>query len=218
MSSNCASTALGPKHRAADCRRKSGCQNCHKRHHTSLCEKEPEQIFVATGKGSVIYPVVVVEAEGVKCRALLDTGAGSSYASEALLDRLKKRPQRKEYKRIEMMMETTDRMIEVYDLTIKNVKGGFQLNTEVIKVNRSRLLSLKNPRYNNIVSSFPHPKGVKMDDVDLKEDLPVQLILGTSEDAKIKTETKPRVGNPGEPIAHTFWMDYHIPWRRDRPD
>ena len=117
-----------------------------------------------------------------------------------------------------MMMETTDRMIEVYDLTIKNVKGGFQLNTEVTKVNRSRLLSLKNPRYNNIVSSFPHPKGVKMDDVDLKEDLPVQLILGTSEDAKIKTETKPRVGNPGEPIAHTFWMDYHIPWRRDRPD
>ena len=26
---------------------------------------------------TLIYPVVVVEVEGVKCRALIDTGAGS---------------------------------------------------------------------------------------------------------------------------------------------
>ena len=41
------------------------------------------------GKSTVIYPVVVVEVQGVKCRALPDTGAGSSYASAALIDRLK---------------------------------------------------------------------------------------------------------------------------------
>ena len=36
-------------------------------------------------EGSMIYPVVVVVVDGIKCRALLDTGAGSSYASAALV-------------------------------------------------------------------------------------------------------------------------------------
>ena len=34
----------------------------------------------------VIHPVVVVKVNNIMCRALLDTGAGSSYASDALLD------------------------------------------------------------------------------------------------------------------------------------
>ena len=41
------------------------------------------------GKSTVIYPVVVIEVQGVKCRALPDSGAGSSYASAAFIDRLK---------------------------------------------------------------------------------------------------------------------------------
>ena len=45
------------------------------------------------GNSTVIYPVVVVEVQGVKCRALLDTGAGCSYASAALIDHLKIRTQ-----------------------------------------------------------------------------------------------------------------------------
>jgi len=40
------------------------------------------------GKSTVIYPVVIVEVQEVKCRALLDAGAGSSYASAALIDSL----------------------------------------------------------------------------------------------------------------------------------
>lgn len=49
-------------------------------------------MLVATGKGSVTYPVVVVSVGGIHYRALLDTGAGSSYASAALLHRLGKQP------------------------------------------------------------------------------------------------------------------------------
>ena len=44
------------------------------------------------GLEQVIYPVVVVDVNGVKCRALLDTGVGSSYASSAILDHLGIRP------------------------------------------------------------------------------------------------------------------------------
>ena len=40
--------------------------------------KKPEHMLVATGKSSVTYPVVVVEVCGIRCRALLDTGAGNS--------------------------------------------------------------------------------------------------------------------------------------------
>ena len=42
--------------------------------------------MLATGEGSVVYPVVVMEVEGIRCRALLDTGAGSSYALASLIE------------------------------------------------------------------------------------------------------------------------------------
>ena len=41
-----------------------------------------------TTEGSVTYPLVVVKVNGIKCRALFNTGAGSSYASSTLIDRL----------------------------------------------------------------------------------------------------------------------------------
>ena len=46
--------------------------------HSSLCEKA-DTLLVASSSENVIYPVVVVRVKGVRCRALLDTVAGSSY-------------------------------------------------------------------------------------------------------------------------------------------
>ena len=98
----------GAKHRAADCHSKSKCQKCNGKHHTSICEQGMQQIMLATStevaKETVTYPVVVVKVNGIKCRALLDTGAGSSYASSTLVDLIGKKPLRVEHKRIEMMM------------------------------------------------------------------------------------------------------------------
>ena len=87
----------GSKHRANDCKIKTSCQKCQRRHHTSICDTrfdaKGNPLLIATGAPTpqVIYPVVVVDVEGTKCRTLLDTGAGSSYASAVLLDRLPKR-------------------------------------------------------------------------------------------------------------------------------
>ena len=75
------------------------------------------------------------------------------------------------------------------------------MDTEVTKVERGELLTLDNPKYKEMIAKFPHLKGVIMDDVTDKPELPVHLILGTSEYAKIKTETSPRIGRPGEPVA-----------------
>jgi hypothetical protein len=35
--------------------------------------------------GDAILPVVVVKVDGITCRALVDSGAGSSYASAKLI-------------------------------------------------------------------------------------------------------------------------------------
>jgi hypothetical protein len=60
--------------------------------------KEQQPLLTTTESSDIplAYPVVVVNVEGVKCRALLDTGAGSSYASAALLNRLTNRKRHKE--------------------------------------------------------------------------------------------------------------------------
>ena len=72
-------------------------------------------MMVAT-EALVIYPAVVVKVNNITCRALLDTGAGSSYASSALLEELNMQPFRKETKQIEMMMRSTVRKNDVFEV------------------------------------------------------------------------------------------------------
>ena len=45
-----------------------------------------------------------------------------------------------------------------------------------------------------------------MNDTDEKEQLPVHIILGASEFAKIKMEKSPQVGKIGEPFAELTKM------------
>ena len=49
-----------------------------------------------------------------------------------------------------------------------------------------------------------------MEDKDSKDIMPVHLILGASDYAKIKTETAPRVGALGEPIGEKTKLGWTI--------
>ena len=69
-------------------------------------------------KSLVIHSVLVVKVINIMCRVLLDTGAGSSYASAALLDRLKLKPIKKETRNMDMMMCSTTKKLEIYDVEI----------------------------------------------------------------------------------------------------
>ena len=59
--------------------------------------------MLASTESSVIYPLTIINVNGIKCRALLDTGSESSHASEAIIDLLKINPVRKDYKTIETL-------------------------------------------------------------------------------------------------------------------
>ena len=84
---------------------------------------------------------------GVKRRAFLDTGAGSSYTSSALVNLIHSKPIKKEFKRIEMMLGSVNKIISIHNLTIHNLEADFQLRTERTKVDRKTLLRLNNSRY-----------------------------------------------------------------------
>ena len=78
--------------------------------------------------------------DGVKCRALLNTGAGSSYISASLINLLGKKPNKTEYERIDMMLCSTNQKIEGYNVKISSIHVTFEMNTRASKVDRSVLL------------------------------------------------------------------------------
>ena len=100
-----------------------------------------------------------------------------------------------------MMLGSVKKVVSVYNLSISNLEGDFKFNIEVTKVDRNELLTLPNSRYRETLAKFPHLNGVKMHDNDEKPELPVRLILGASEYARIKTKTKPKIGQPSKPVA-----------------
>ena len=136
----------GTRHRADECKGKLRCQICDRKHHTSICHEQENQanpLLVATGipTGNVTYPVVVVEVEGIKCCTLSDTGAGSSYASAALLDRISSIGHKKEVRKIEMLLGASTREVELATITISDVNRKFSMPVEVTKVDKRNCLS-----------------------------------------------------------------------------
>ena len=99
----------------------------------------------------VIYPVVVVEVGGIQCRALLDTGAGSSYASAALLNVVKSRPRQSQVRTIEMMLGVQTKRVELSLSKVESLKKDFSLEVEVTRVEKPKLLEIDNPGYSEIL-------------------------------------------------------------------
>ena len=164
----------------------------------------------AANNTTVIHPVVVIKVEGVKCRALLDTGSSSNYMSSTLLDLIKKNPVRQEHKSIETLLGTSVQNINVYEVEISDVAEKFSIKSEVNGVARKVPLNLPNPKYQEVVHANAHLKGVRMEDNDIKEILPVHVILGASSYSVIKTSTPTRVGKAGEPIAEKTSLGWVI--------
>ncbi|XP_057302720.1 uncharacterized protein LOC130636888 [Hydractinia symbiolongicarpus] len=200
----------GSGHRAVNCPSRIRCQHCKNKHHTSLCSKVTRTPSLATTQDPVIYPTVMVQVNGVKCLALLDIGAGSSYASNILINRLSMKPKKTEVKRIEMMLHTSKKKIEIFNVTISSLDETFTINIEVSKIEKSALLSIPNPRFSDLKKNYRHLKNVYIAGYHAKEEVPVHLILGASDFARIKTRTAPRIGSSGEPVAELTKLGWTI--------
>ena len=111
-------------------------------------------------------------------------------------------------------MSSTTRKLEIYDVEVSELSEKFKINSPVYIVEKSTLLSLPNPKYKAILDQYKHLRGVNMNDDDTKPELPIHMILGASDYARIIVPEMPRVWSPGEPAAELTrfgWVGYHVP-------
>lgn len=188
-------------HRASDCKSRS-CFKCNGRHHTSICDKDKTQPMYTTINDTVIYPVVLVYVNGIKCRALLDSGAGGNYMSSSLAAKIKEPPKRREQRRIEMLMHKTSTNVKVFDIDVSSTHSEFKITVEAACTsNKEVLLHVPNPHYKRLQLSYEYLRNLKFYDHDSKEELPVHLILGVDAYCRLKERKEPKIGEPGQPIA-----------------
>ena len=199
----------GAKHRAAECRSAKTCLKCKSKHLASICDKladSKSEPMLLTTEANVTYPIAIIKVNGVKCRGLSGSGSGSSYISESFTDLLKINPVRKEYKTIETLTNFTTKKLKIYNLKVENLDENFSFQTELNKLEREVLITLPNPKYNEMIETYDHLKGIKMNERDTKPELPIHAILGASDYVKIKMQKCPRVRKINEPIAEQTKM------------
>ena len=63
-----------------------------------------------------------------------------------------------------MMLGASSRVMEVYRVKLNSVRGNFEMEAEVTKVEKPHFMMIGNPRYKKLVEKHPHLKGVTMDE------------------------------------------------------
>ena len=92
----------GTKHQANECKSENTCRTYKRKHHTSICKKAQDVVLNTNERNtSVTQPVVIFSVDCIKCRALLDTGAGSSYIVSTIVSKLNKKPVRRDATKLE---------------------------------------------------------------------------------------------------------------------
>jgi hypothetical protein len=144
--------------------------------------------------------VVVVRINGYKFRALLDSGASHCYASTTAIDLSGAKVKLTSLCQIAMLTGITTRTMQVYNVQVISLANDFSLNVNLTKIENRELLSLENPHYSTLIQEYEHLKEVHMDDDDLN-DLPIHLVFGANDYAKIRTGEKLLMGRMGQPVA-----------------
>lgn len=80
-----------------------------------------------------------------------------------------------------MMLQNTTKTIKFYEVKLTEESSDCKAKIEMNAVERNVLRSIPNPHYNEVTAANTHLQGIRMDDENLKENLPVHVILGTIE-------------------------------------
>ena len=83
---------------------------------------------------------------------------------------------------------------------MSDTKGNYTIPISANRIDRAELLRVENPNYREMIGKYSHLKGMDIEDTDTKSLLPVHVILGASDYAKIKTSTSQRTRSIGEPV------------------
>jgi hypothetical protein len=97
------------------------------------------------------------------------------------------------------MGATTTKMSQ-FDLSFEALKGGFVLNARATMIKNPEQLLVDNPHLDKRIEAHQHLRDIEFEDQQTKEKLPVHIILGANEYAKIRT-SQVRIGRQGEPVA-----------------
>ncbi|CAB3980105.1 Hypothetical predicted protein [Paramuricea clavata] len=146
---------------------------------------------------TVIHPIVAVKVGGMKTH---------SYVSARLVELTQASEVKKETRRIATLMGTSTSKFSQYDIRLESVKGNFELEARVTKIEKSELLSLENSHNYELIKNYAHLRDIELVDVATKQNLALTEfgVLGANEYAKIRTSIQSRIGRQGEPITeHT---------------
>lgn len=77
------------------------------------------------------------------------------------------------------------------EVTIKNLEDKFKFFTERNAVDNDVLLNVSNSYCGTMITKYPHLMGIKMNGNQTKATLPIHIVIGAREFAKIKTQERP---------------------------
>ena len=80
-----------------------------------------------------------------------------------------------------MMLCSTTQKVQSYEMKVASVDRKFEMTTRISQVDKSVLLTVPNPNFEELIHKYSHLKGVVMDDNDKKSELPIHVILGVRE-------------------------------------
>ena len=91
--------------------------------------------------GEGIFPVVIVNVNNVMCRALIDSGAGSSYASAKLINALKIKSCEIRNQPADMLLTSQTARMEFYDAKVSSLDGSYEMKVRLTKVEKEGLFT-----------------------------------------------------------------------------
>ena len=94
-----------------------------------------------------------------------------------------------------MLMVSQVAHLETCKTSISLVSGDFKMDVNLVKINKEELLSIDNPRYDDLIKKYTHLKGIEVVDHNSKSKLPIHVVLSAGEYARVKTIAKPHIGN-----------------------
>lgn len=105
------------------------------------------------------------------------------------------------------MVVSTMQRLQSYKVKISSIDGKFEMTTQINKVDKGVLLTIPNPKYEQLINRYHQLQQLVTDDNDKSSELLIHVILGSSEYSGIKTATKPQVGQPSEPSQNLHTWD-----------